>query len=111
MSNQDDYYDLQDYPETPVSEEVLIDLERMMAHRPAGTLTIAEVVTTIIDYVVNMDPFIRVELRREHTAMMAHHQGVGHTADYVRLKADLRRSSETTRWMLDRMCDDANTQD
>ena len=68
----------------------------VMAYRLAGTLTIAEVVTTIIDYVVNMDPSVRMELRREQAAMMAHHQEVGHTADYVRLKADLHRGTAAT---------------
>lgn len=99
------YYDLQDYPATPLSEEFLVLVERAITQRKDGTRTIAEVAAIILEHVRTMDPSALAALQREHDAMTAYHARQGHDADYARLKAELQRVSPTTRLLLDQMRD------
>jgi hypothetical protein len=101
MMHEQGYYDMQDYPEMPVSTAFLIQMDKAMEQRMRGTMTTAEVAGRIIDYVLALDPSIRTKLQREHEAIVAHHNRRGATADeWARLKAELERSSAETRQIL-----------
>jgi len=100
MSNQDDH-DLQDYPETPLSQEFLVHVARALEQRKDGTMTIAEVATTIIDHILTMDPSVLAELQGEHEATIAFYERKSHEAEYERLKAELNRVSAATRLIMD----------
>jgi len=90
----DDFYDLQDYPEMRVSKAFLKEVRQLIDLRQQdGTVTAAEVAAKLIDLVLTLDPEDRADLQREHDAILAHYERRGRAAEYRRLKAELARAS------------------